>query len=102
MHAHRGRKRLCPGAAVRNRTRTAGASASRTARDIVSLLKTVHRTVFRARRTRMRHGQLAWNDGKPKYDIREWAPNHEQMGKGVTLTPAEIQTLLDALEELDI
>ena len=39
---------------------------------------------------------ISWNSGKPKYDIRDWAPNHEKMGKGVTLTEEE----LDALKEL--
>ena len=28
---------------------------------------------------------ISWNDREPKYDIREWAPDHEKMGKGVTL-----------------
>ena len=26
---------------------------------------------------------ISWNGGKPKYDIRDWAPAHEKMGKGV-------------------
>ena len=29
---------------------------------------------------------ISWNGATPKYDIREWAPEHEKMGKGVTLT----------------
>ena len=45
---------------------------------------------------------VSWNDGTPKYDIREWAPERERMGKGITLTPAEVQSLLDALEKLDL
>ncbi len=45
---------------------------------------------------------VSWNGGVPQYDIREWAPNHEKMGKGITLTAAETQTLLYALEELDL
>ena len=45
---------------------------------------------------------ISWNDGAPKYDIREWAPGRERMGKGVTLTAAEAQSLLDALEGLDL
>ena len=39
---------------------------------------------------------ISWNGGKPKYDIRDWAPNHEKMGKGVTLN-AEETGLLFAL-----
>ena len=29
---------------------------------------------------------ISWNDREPKYDIRDWAPEHEKMGKGVTLS----------------
>ena len=25
---------------------------------------------------------ISWNDREPKYDIREWAPGREKMGKG--------------------
>lgn len=25
---------------------------------------------------------ISWNDREPKYDIRDWAPDHEKMGKG--------------------
>ena len=32
---------------------------------------------------------ISWNGGEPKYDIRDWAPEHEKMGKGVTLTGDE-------------
>ena len=28
---------------------------------------------------------ISWNGGKPKYDIRDWAPGHEKMGKGLRL-----------------
>ena len=33
---------------------------------------------------------ISWNDREPKYDIREWAPGREKMGKGVTLSKDEI------------
>lgn len=36
---------------------------------------------------------ISWNGATPKYDIREWAPEHEKMGKGVTLTKEELQAL---------
>jgi len=29
---------------------------------------------------------VSWNEREPKYDIREWSPEHDNMGKGVTLT----------------
>ncbi len=40
---------------------------------------------------------VSWNGGKPKYDIREWAPDHSRMGKGVTLNEEEIEVLTDLL-----
>ncbi len=40
---------------------------------------------------------ISWNDREPKYDIREWSPDHEKMGKGITLTAEELRKLLDAL-----
>ncbi len=41
--------------------------------------------------------KISWNGAEPKYDIRDWAPNHEKMGKGVTLTEEEAQALRDLL-----
>ena len=32
-----------------------------------------------------------------KYDIRDWAPEHEKMGKGVTLSEDEIVKLKELL-----
>lgn len=29
---------------------------------------------------------ISWNGRPPKFDLREWAPDHEKMGKGITLT----------------
>ena len=42
---------------------------------------------------------ISWNGAAPKYDIREWAPEHEKMGKGITLTEDEINTLKELLEK---
>ncbi len=39
---------------------------------------------------------VSWNEREPKYDIREWAPDHTKMGKGVTLSDEEMQTLVNA------
>ena len=36
---------------------------------------------------------ISWSGAAPKYDIREWAPEHEKMGKGVTLTKEELEAL---------
>ena len=45
---------------------------------------------------------ISWNGREPKYDIRDWAPDHEKMGKGVTLTADELSVLKDTLSKLDI
>ena len=36
---------------------------------------------------------VSWNDGAPKYDLRDWDPDHQKMGKGVTLTEDEMKQL---------
>ncbi len=43
---------------------------------------------------------ISWNGGAPKYDIREWSPDHEKMGKGVTLTADEIAELKMLLDKI--
>lgn len=42
---------------------------------------------------------ISWNGSAPKYDIRDWAPNHEKMGKGVTLSEKELKKLKALLSE---
>jgi len=42
---------------------------------------------------------VSWNDREPKYDIREWSPEHDNMGKGVTLTDDELKELKKLLLE---
>ena len=46
---------------------------------------------------------VSWNEREPKYDLREWNPDHTRMGKGITLTEEEIESLRAVLngEELD-
>lgn len=41
---------------------------------------------------------VRWNGRDPKYDIREWQPDHQKMSKGVTLTREEMGELYDILE----
>lgn len=41
---------------------------------------------------------ISWNGAEPKYDLRDWAPDHEKMGKGITFNKDEIQQLKDLLE----
>ena len=43
---------------------------------------------------------ISWNGKAPKYDIRSFSPNREKCGKGVTLTEAEAEKLLAALEKV--
>jgi hypothetical protein len=45
---------------------------------------------------------VSWNGNQPKYDLREWSPNHDKMGKGVTLSVEEIKALKEILNSLDI
>ena len=40
---------------------------------------------------------ISWNGGAAKYDIRDWAPDHENMGKGTTLTEEEMENLKEIL-----
>jgi len=42
---------------------------------------------------------VAWNGREPKLDIREWAPDRQKMGKGVTLTKEEAAKLVGLLSE---
>ncbi len=37
--------------------------------------------------------RVSWNGRPAKYDIRDWAENHEKMGKGITLTDEEAEAL---------
>lgn len=40
---------------------------------------------------------VSWNNRPAKYDIREWSPDHEKMGKGITLSEDEMRTLIESL-----
>lgn len=43
---------------------------------------------------------VSWNGRKPKYDIREWSPEHDKMGKGLTFSKDELEELKGILEKL--
>ena len=45
---------------------------------------------------------ISWNGKEPKYDIREWAPDGEKMGKGVTLSKEEMANLKALLNKIDL
>jgi hypothetical protein len=44
---------------------------------------------------------VSWNGAEPKYDLRDWAPDHEKMGKGVTLTKEEARKLSELLNGIE-
>lgn len=43
---------------------------------------------------------ISWNQKEPKYDIREWSPDGEKMGKGVTLSKEELVNLKALLDDI--
>lgn len=45
---------------------------------------------------------ISWNGREAKYDIREWAPERENMAKGVTFTKDELKALKDILNQIDL
>lgn len=42
---------------------------------------------------------ISYNGAEAKYDIRDWAPEKEKMGKGVTLNSDEARKLYELLKE---
>lgn len=45
---------------------------------------------------------VSWNEREPKYDLREWNPDHTRMGKGITLTEEDVENLRAILNGEDI
>lgn len=43
---------------------------------------------------------FSWNGRPPKFDLREWAPDHEKMGKGITLTNEEFAELSKTIKSM--
>ncbi len=43
---------------------------------------------------------VSWNEAAPKYDIREWNPDHSRMGKGVTISQDEMMELKELMSEI--
>ncbi len=42
---------------------------------------------------------VSWNDREPKFDIRDWSPGREKMGRGITFDRDEAVVLLELLKE---
>lgn len=45
---------------------------------------------------------ISWNGRDPKYDIRDWAPGDEKMGKGISLSTEEAKALKEILDSLEL
>ncbi len=45
---------------------------------------------------------VSWNDREAKYDIRDWDPSYEKMGKGITFSIEELKVLRDILNQIDL
>ena len=44
---------------------------------------------------------VSWNDAPAKLDIRDWAPEHDKMGKGLSLTAEAVAILKEFLSDYD-
>ena len=40
---------------------------------------------------------VSWNDAVPKFDIRDWSPDHARMTRGITLHENEARSLMNVL-----
>ena len=45
---------------------------------------------------------ISWNGKEAKYDLRDWSPEHEKMGKGITLSTDELRILKELLNSMDM
>lgn len=45
---------------------------------------------------------ISWNGRESKYDLRDWAPEHEKMRKGITLSSEELKKLRDILNDMKL
>ena len=44
---------------------------------------------------------VSWNEREPKYDIRDWSPDHTRMSKGISLSEEEMQKLVELFNARD-
>jgi hypothetical protein len=44
---------------------------------------------------------VSWGERPPKYDLRSWSPDHQKMGKGITLTKEDLVSLRKLLDSTD-
>ncbi len=45
---------------------------------------------------------VSWGGRDPKYDIRSWSPDHQKMGKGITMTKEEMENLKTLLSSVEL
>ncbi|MBP3309040.1 MAG: hypothetical protein IJY01_06190 [Clostridia bacterium] len=45
---------------------------------------------------------ISWNEREPVLDIRTWSPDHEKMGKGITITMDEAKALREMLNGMKL
>lgn len=45
---------------------------------------------------------ISWNEREAKFDIRDWSPEHEKMGKGITLSKDELIKLREILNNMKL
>ncbi len=43
--------------------------------------------------------RVSWNGNELKYDLRSWSPDHSKMGKGITLSEADLIALAELLQK---
>lgn len=46
--------------------------------------------------------KVSWGGRPAKYDLRSWSPDHQKMGKGVTLTPEDLSSLKNLLMNINL
>lgn len=55
--------------------------------------------ISKSRSWQMEFNRISWNGNDPKYDIRDWGPDHGKMGKGVTLSEVELRKLKELIDK---
>jgi len=45
---------------------------------------------------------ISWNGRDAKFDLRDWAPEHSKMGKGLTLSKEDLIKLREILNGMDL
>lgn len=43
-------------------------------------------------------GEVAWNKGAPRLELRKWSPDHSRCEKGVTLSQDTLKLLIPLME----